>query len=165
MCKLIIKSAMDVNHVIGHKGKLPWHIPEDLKDFKKSTLGKPMIMGRKTFESFNGFLPNRKHIVVTRNTEYTVPPPHQVVNRFTDALAIVMREPEAYVIGGSEIYEQALPFTNSIELTIIHDEFEGDAFFPPLKISEWSLMSSNSQILENKTKLTKLTFDRVNHRL
>lgn len=161
MAKIIIKSIMDKNGVIGINGKLPWHIPEDLKDFKASTLNKPMIMGRKTFESLPRYLPNRKHIVVTRDLNYRIPSPHAVVHNLNDAFALVMDEPEAYVIGGGEIYEQSLPFADHIELTIVQGEYEGDAHFPPLKISEWKMMSTESQIVESGIKIIKLMFNKI----
>lgn len=121
---------MAENRVIGQHGQLPWHLPDDLKHFKKLTLGKPVIMGRKTFESIGRPLPDRHCIVVSRNTQYvasgcTVVPSPEAALQAANA-------DEICLIGGATLYTALLPRTNRIELTEVHADFAGDAFFPVL---------------------------------
>jgi len=130
MISLVV--AMTENRVIGIENRLPWHIPEDLKRFKKITSGHPIIMGRKTFESIGRPLPNRTNIVITRNKDYRA---EGVVSCFSleEAIEWAGRAPgagEIFVIGGGEIFKQALPKADRIYLTIVEWPFEGDAFFP-----------------------------------
>ncbi len=118
------------NGVIGNKGQLPWHLPADLKRFKALTMGKAMIMGRKTFDSFPAPLPGRRHIVLTRDRNWQAYGA-EVVHSVNEALALAGDEPVA-VIGGAEIYSLFLPLAEWIELTEIVGEFPGDTFMPPL---------------------------------
>lgn len=123
------------NRVIGNKNELLWHIPEDLKRFKQITLGHPIIMGRKTFESIVAMLgkalPGRTNIVVTRDTSWSYPDV-LVTHSLTEALekASALDEKEIFVGGGAQLYEEALPFIDRLYLTIIENDKEGDAFFP-----------------------------------
>lgn len=119
------------NGVIGNKGALPWHIPEDLKYFKMRTMGKPMVMGRKTFESLPGLLPGRRHIVVTRDPAWTAEGA-EVAHDAESAIALAGDAPEITVIGGAEIYRLFLPLAHKIELTEVHRSPEGDTKMPPL---------------------------------
>jgi dihydrofolate reductase len=119
------------NGVIGNKGALPWHIPEDLKHFKQRTMGKPMVMGRKTFESLPGLLPGRRHIVVTRDQSWQGKGA-EIAHDADGAIAIAGDVPEIAVIGGAEIYRLFLPFARRIELTEVHRSPEGDTKMPPL---------------------------------
>lgn len=119
------------NGVIGNKGALPWHIPEDLKYFKTRTMGKPMVMGRKTFESLPGLLPGRRHIVVTRDPAWTAEGA-EVAHDAESAIALAGDAPEITVIGGAEIYRLFLPLAHKIELTEVHRSPEGDTKMPPL---------------------------------
>lgn len=123
------------NGVIGHNGQLPWHIPADLKHFKALTIGKPMIMGRKTFESFPKPLPGRRHIVLTRDTNWQAEGA-EAVHSLEAALALV-GEGEVAVIGGAEIYALFLPLANRVELTEVHDDFDGDTYMPALPDDVW----------------------------
>jgi dihydrofolate reductase len=134
-------AAMAENRVIGQDGTLPWRLPEDMKFFKTKTSGHAMIMGRKTFDSFGGRpLPNRLHIVITRQTDFVLPAAFTdacVFHSPEEALAFVRSTPiterwgnEAFVIGGGEIYRAMMPLTGRIYLTEIHRSFEGDARFP-----------------------------------
>lgn len=130
MISLVV--AMSENRVIGVENRLPWHIPEDLKRFKKITSGHPIVMGRKTFESIGRPLPNRTNIVITRQKDYRV---EGVVTVFSleEALEWAGRSPgsdEIFVIGGGEIFSQILPRAGRIYLTEVEWPFEGDAFFP-----------------------------------
>jgi len=122
------------NGVIGRDGGMPWHLPADLKHFKTLTMGKPMIMGRKTFDSFPAPLPGRRHIVLTRDRAWTA---HgaEVVHSVTEALALAGDGPVA-VVGGAEIYGLFMPLAESIELTLIHQAYQGDTAMPPLG-AEW----------------------------
>jgi len=128
--------ACSKNRIIGNKGKIPWHIPDDLKRFKQITTGHPVIMGRKTFESILDFLgkplPDRTNIIVTRNGDYTVPEGCIVCTSLDEAVskANEIDNEESFVIGGGEIYKEALPKTDKIYLTLIDKEFDGDTYFP-----------------------------------
>jgi len=117
------------NGTIGANGQLPWHIPADLRRFKALTMGKSMIMGRKTFESLPGLLPGRRHVVLTRDAGWQADGA-EVVRDMAEALALA--GDEAAVIGGAEIVALALPLASRIELTEVHAEVPGDTFLPPL---------------------------------
>ncbi len=140
--KLAVIVAQSQNRVIGRDNKLPWHLPEDLRYFKSVTLGKAIIMGRKTFESIGRPLPGRSNIVVTRNREYSAEG-IEVVHDLDAALerartlASINGNDEALVIGGAELYAQALPMAERLYLTLVHRQFEGDARFPLLDWDEW----------------------------
>lgn len=123
------------NGVIGRDGQLPWHIPADLKHFKGLTIGKPMIMGRKTFASFPKPLPGRRHIVLTRDANWQAEGA-EVAHSVADALALA-GDGDVAVIGGAEIYALLLPRANRIELTEVHDEYDGDTHMPALPEAEW----------------------------
>jgi len=135
--------AMSRNRVIGRNNALPWHLSEDLKYFKRVTMGKPIIMGRKTWESIGRPLPGRTNIVITRNPDFTAPEGVKVVSsldeaiRMADNVALIEGSDEAVVIGGSEIYAQALPLADRLYLTQVHAEVDGDTFFPELDIEQW----------------------------
>lgn len=126
------------NGAIGDKGALPWHLPADLKRFKALTLGKPMIMGRKTFESLPGLLPGRRHIVLTRR-EHWDSTGAEVVRSMEEALAVAGANNdtgEIAVVGGSAIYDVFRPIAHRIEVTEIHRDYPGDTFMKPLG-PEW----------------------------
>jgi dihydrofolate reductase len=126
--------AMASNRVIGRSGGMPWRLPEDLKFFKSVTMGKPMIMGRKTFESIGRALPGRANIVVSRSglmaEGITTTGDFQEALKLARAIAEGNESDEVMVIGGGNIYEQALPLADRIYLTEIHADFDGDTFFP-----------------------------------
>ncbi len=122
--------ARAANGVIGRDGALPWHIPADLKRFKALTMGKPMIMGRKTFASFDKPLPGRRHIVLTRDRDWHAEGA-EVVHTPHEALALVGDDVVA-LIGGAEIFRVMLPLCERVELTEIHAEFDGDTVMPAL---------------------------------
>ena len=126
---LFLIVAVAANGVIGADGRLPWHIPADLKRFKALTMGKPMVMGRKTFESLPGLLPGRRHIVLTRDTGWSAPGA-DVVHDLDAALALAGSGAVA-VIGGAEIFALALPRARRIELTEVHADSAGDTHMPP----------------------------------
>lgn len=147
--KLAIIVAAAKNGVIGHNNQLPWRLPQDLKYFKAVTLGKPVIMGRKTYESIGKPLPGRINIVVTRSKDWSAVDGVIVTNSLEQALAEAqvlvasnqLASGEIMVIGGAEIYRSALPFVDRIYMTRVAVETEGDAFFDPLNQQDWSLES------------------------
>lgn len=128
--------AMDLRGVIGRAGGLPWRLPDDLRRFKALTLGKSVIMGRKTFESIGRPLPQRRNIVVTRDPRFAAPG-IEVAASLEAALVLCRQEPEVMVIGGAEIYRAALPSADKIELTRVESEVDGDVHFPALDPAEW----------------------------
>ncbi len=131
-----IIAAMDRNHLIGNKNQLPWHLPADFAYFKNVTMGKPIIMGRKTFESIGKPLPGRINIVLSRNPELQFEGVI-CVNNFSDAVAAVPDVAEVMIIGGSTIYEMLLPQINRMYLTYVDAAFKGDAWFPKFNESQW----------------------------
>jgi len=138
---LTIIAAVGENDAIGKNNKLIWHLGDDLKRFKNLTSGHHIIMGRKTFESFPKPLPNRMHVVITRQANYKAPEGVIVVNSLTDAIAITKKN-MSFIIGGGEIYRQAMSFADKIELTRVHESFEADAFFPKIDTNIWKETSN-----------------------
>ena len=137
---LTMIAAAAENNALGKDGDLVWHLPDDFKRFKKLTTGHHIIMGRKTFEAFPKPLPNRSHIVITRNRDYTKEG-CIVVHNLEDALKIAEEDTQPFIIGGGEIYKLALNASEKIELTRVHDTFEADAFFPEIDLSKWELIN------------------------
>lgn len=127
--------AIAQNHAIGKNNQLLWHMPNDLKHFKTITSGHTVIMGRKTYDSVGKPLPNRRNIVITRQKIDIAG--CEVVNSLDEAIALCKNEKEIFIVGGAEIYRQAMPVTNRIYLTIIHHDFDGDTFFPEIDESKW----------------------------
>ena len=145
MSKLSIIVAMSSNRVIGVNNTLPWYISEDLKHFKSLTIGHTIIMGRKTYESIGRPLPNRRNIVISRNTEASYEGA-EVVHSIEDAFSICKNDNEVFVIGGSNIYEQALSLVDYIYITEIKKSFSGDAFFPEINKQMWIESSRENHI-------------------
>ena len=133
--RIAIVAARDRNGVIGRGNRLPWHLPDDLRHFKRLTLGRPIIMGRRTWESLPGPLPDRTHVVVTRDPTYRADGA-VVVNSLDAALAAAGGD-EVLVVGGAELYALALPRATRLYLTLVDAEVEGDVFFPALDPREW----------------------------
>ena len=130
-------AAFDKNRAIGKKNRLPWgNFPADMKRFVRLTKGKPVIMGRKTFESIGTPLPGRLNIVLTKNRNYSYPDV-KIVHTPTEALRVAGDVPEVVIIGGASIYKQFLMYVRRMYLTLIHEEFEGDTFFPEFNWEEW----------------------------
>ncbi|MGZ0015325.1 dihydrofolate reductase [Yeosuana sp. AK3] len=140
---ITIIAAVANNNAIGKDNQLIWHLSDDLKRFKALTSGHHIIMGRKTFESFPRPLPNRTHVVITRQADYKVPPEVMVVNTLENALDVSRHDNQPFIIGGGEIYNQALKFADTIELTRVHENFEADTFFPKLDVSVWQETASH----------------------
>ena len=137
MISMIVGMAQ--NRVIGKDNQLPWHLPADLAWFKKTTMGKPIIMGRKTHESIGKPLPGRQNIIITRNQDLSFDG-CDVVNSPDEAIALVTDEPELMVIGGALIYELFLPMAERLYITQVQSEVAGDAFFPDYEaVADWKL--------------------------
>ena len=134
--------AVAENNAIGKDNQLLWHLSDDLKRFKTLTSGHHIIMGRKTFESFPKPLPNRTHVVITKQEDYKVPHGIIVVNSLKDALDVAKEDNQPFIIGGGEIYNQSLEVANKIELTRVHHNFEADTFFPKIDNSIWKETSN-----------------------
>lgn len=151
--------AASKNNAIGSNNDLLWRIPEDLKRFKALTMGKMCIMGRKTYESIGKPLPGRRFVVISRDLGYKVEG-CTVVSSLEQALALGQEEAELMIIGGGEIYRQALPFTDKVYLTRVMADFEGDTFFPELPTNEW-LEKEKSEVLETTNGLKYQFIDLV----
>src|SRR5258708_31640319 len=134
--RIYLSAAVASNGVIGANGKLPWHLPEDLKHFKRLTLGHPIIMGRLTWESLGKALPGRENIVITRTPGYAAPGA-AVASSLGAALALCAGEPVAFVIGGHRLFVESLPLAAGLVLTEIHHHYDGDTRFPKLERSQW----------------------------
>src|SRR5699024_7539079 len=140
---LSIIVAMDENRVIGRskENDMPWHLPNDLRHFKETTMGHTIIMGRKTFESLGGVLPGRKHIVLTRKDNYDVPEEVEVFSDIDQLLQYVKEhkreEKQFFVIGGGHIFRQLLPYVSRMYITRIAESFDGDVTFPSFSETEW----------------------------
>ena len=135
----IIVAAAE-NNAIGKDNDLIWSLPNDLKRFKKLTSGHSIIMGRKTFDSFPGLLPNRKHIVISRNKNISFSDEVTVVNNFEDAIRETGDDENPFIIGGGQIYKLAMDLVDKIELTRVHEEFKADTFFPKIDEDKWELI-------------------------
>lgn len=133
---ITIIAAIGKNNALGKNNQLIWHLPADLKRFKKITTGNSIIMGRKTFESLGKPLPNRVNIVITRNLKY-IAENGIVAHSLKEAIKIAPKEKQIFIIGGAQIYKQALPIANKLDLTFVHHTFEADAFFPEIDLSVW----------------------------
>jgi dihydrofolate reductase len=144
--RVAIIAAVARNGVIGRRNRMPWHLPEDLKRFKRLTLGHAVIMGRRTFESIGKPLAGRSNIVVTRSPDWTRPGCH-AARSLEAALAAVHDREDAFVIGGAEIYALAFPLARRLYMTEIERDFEGDAFFPQFDRSRWREVSRESRVL------------------
>src|SRR5688572_15216900 len=134
--RIYLVAAVAANGIIGAKGELPWRLPEDLRHFKRLTLGHPIIMGRKTWESLKGPLPGRDNIVVTRTPGYEAPGA-AVAGSLEAALALCLGEPVAFVIGGSGLFAESLPIADGLVMTEIYRDFDGDTRFPEYDRSRW----------------------------
>lgn len=148
MPTLTLVVAYSENRVIGRDNALPWKLPGDLAHFKRTTLGCPIIMGRKTWESLGRPLPGRTNIVVSRNAQY-VASGAVVVSDLQAAIAACGEVASAYVIGGAQIYEQAIPLAHRVIATEVHAHVEGDAFFPALATAQWQECARDPQPAEN----------------
>jgi dihydrofolate reductase len=133
--------AMAKNRVIGAQNRIPWHVPGEQKLFKQITMGHHIVMGRKTYESIGRLLPGRTTVIVTRQRNFVVPGAI-VAHSLADALNAAARDDEIFVIGGAELFRQALPVAHRIHLSIVDLEPEGDVYMPPLDDDEWRQVSA-----------------------
>lgn len=131
-----IIAAVGRNKALGKNNDLIWHLPADLRRFKKVTRGHHVIMGRKTFESLGKPLPSRTNIIVSRNPDYTAEG-CIVVNSLEEALKNAKSDPNPYILGGAEIYKQALSVADQMDLTLVHNDFDADTFFPDFSEENW----------------------------
>ena len=156
---LSIIAAIGKNNELGYKDKMPWHLPDDLKRFRRITTGHTLIMGRKTFESLPRILPERKHIVITRNSSYKVKniedgdPQVLVLHSIEKLLETLNPDEEYFVIGGGEIYRQLLPYSDKMYLTIIEKEFTADTFFPEIDYEQWEIIEKEPGKEDEKNSL------------
>lgn len=159
MISLIV--AHDPNRVIGRNNELPWHIPEDLAYFKEKTMGKAMIMGRKTYESIGRPLPGRLSIVITRNKEFTAEGV-TVVHNLDEAIEKAKEyAEEVMIIGGAEIFRIVMGIADRLYITYIETQFEGDTFFPGYG-TEWKLISTTEEMTsKNGTRYSYLVYDKT----
>lgn len=137
---LTIIAATSENNALGKDNQLVWHLPDDFKRFKSLTSGHFIVMGRKTFESFPKPLPNRTHIIITRQADYEVPEGCFVASNLTKAIALCSKNDEVFIIGGGEIYKQSIDLAQKIELTKVHTTVEADTFFPEIDLEKWQLV-------------------------
>jgi len=153
--------AISENHVIGKDNKLLWYLPNDLKHFKNITTGHTVIMGRKTYESVGKPLPKRRNIIITRQ-DITIEG-CEVVDSIEAALALCADEEEVFIVGGAQIYKQSLHLTDTIYLTIVHKEFEGDSFFPQIAENEWKEIYREDYQSDEKNSLpySFITYERL----
>lgn len=153
--------AASDNDVVGRDNALPWHLPADLAHFKRVTMGKPILMGRRTYQSIGRALPGRRNIVLTRG-DFTAPGV-EIAHSLEEALEMVAGEPEMANIGGAEVLKLALPRTDRIYLTRVHAHYEGDTFLPELPADEWQVVEREARAPDerNPHAMTFLTLDRI----
>jgi len=163
---LSIVVAIAENNVIGKEKSLAWYLPNDLKKFKNITMteSKTMIMGRKTFESLPKVLPERKHIILTNNSDYKVNEENvKVITNIDELKPYIEAKEEYFVIGGGQIFKLLFPYTNKMYITEIQEDFEGDTFFPKYDKTKWKVIEKREGIVDDKSKYkhTFLTLERV----
>ena len=170
---ITIIAAASENNALGKDNDLVWHLPDDFKRFKELTSGNYILMGRKTYESFPKPLPNRKHLIITRQKDYQVPENCFVFDSIQSALhafdniqstfdeVLEFLDKDIWIIGGGEIYKQSMEIADRIELTRVHSEFEADTFFPEI-VEEWELVKEEYHPADERHKydFTYLTYDR-----
>ena len=157
--ELTIIAAVSINNVIGNNNKLIWKLSNDLKRFRNLTTNHSVIMGRKTFESLPNPLPDRDNIVITRDTNYSKPN-IQVCSSIEDAINLTKTDTQPFIIGGGEIYSQTINIVDKIELTRVHKEFDGDAYFPEIPLDIFELINEENYNcdLENEFDYSYLTY-------
>jgi dihydrofolate reductase len=148
---ITIIAAAGSNNELGKDNDLVWHLPDDFKRFKKLTTGHHIIMGRKTFQSFPKPLPNRVHLVITRNKDYH-PEGAIIVHSMAEALEVAKNDDQAFIIGGGEIYKIGMEIADKIELTRVNGSFKADTFFPEISSENWKLTSEEFHLKDEKHK-------------
>lgn len=159
---LTMIAAAAENNALGKDNDLIWHISEDLKRFKRLTTGHAIIMGRKTFESMPKALPNRTNIVLTKRKDYQAKGA-EVVHTVEDALELVKKDVQPFIIGGGQIYSLFMPLCDRIELTRVHHEFEADVYFPDIDLNEFEVIAEEyvSKTEEQPYNYTYLTYQKI----
>lgn len=159
---IILIAAAAQNNALGKDNQMLWHLPADFRRFKALTSGHHIIMGRKTFESLPGMLPNRTHIIVTRQSDFSVPG-CIIANSLEDAIELAPADEDVFVIGGAQIYRQALPIADRVELTRVHTTLDADAYFPELDPAQWKLVSIEEHPTDERHAyaFTFETYDRI----
>ena len=164
--KVALIVAVSQNNVIGRDNQLPWHLPEDLQYFKSITMGKPILMGRKTYDSIGRPLPGRANIVITRDPNWTAEGVI-VVNSLEDAMAEgaeasnAVESDEIMVIGGAQIYRDCLPMADKLYLTKVDADIQGDAFFPDIDSNQWQKTSEKTPAVVDKHPYRFLILERI----
>ena len=154
------------HRVIGKDGAIPWHLPADLQRFKNTTMGYPMVMGRKTFESLPGVLPGRQHVILTRNRNY-IAKGCDIVTCWEEAKTLLEGSEKIFVIGGAEVHALVLPHAQQLDLTFVHAELEGDTFFPQWNKNHWKEVSREFRPKDDKNQydLENVRYLRINRGL
>ncbi|MFZ4450839.1 dihydrofolate reductase [Salibacterium aidingense] len=142
-------AAIDENRLIGADNSMPWHLPNDLKHFKKITHGSPVIMGRKTYEAIGKPLPGRRNIIITGHEDYEAPG-CEVIHSLNDIPPMEQEAEELFIIGGAAIFEQTFPLASRMYLTIIHDHFNGDTYFPEWEEENWRMVEEKQGTVDEK---------------
>lgn len=157
--RIYLVAAVAANGIIGVRGGLPWHLPEDLRQFKKVTLGHPVIMGRKTWDSLGRPLPGRENIVVTRTPGYAAPGA-SVASSLDAALALCAGEPVAFVIGGNRLFAESMPLASGLVLTEIQRDYEGDTWFPERRPGDWRETRREAHVGADGTRFDFVLYER-----
>jgi len=149
---LSIIVAKATNNVIGNNNTLIWHLPSDLKYFKKLTTGNTIIMGRKTFDSIGKPLPNRRNVIITRNSNLKIEG-CEVVNSLEEAIQLSSSDENVFIVGGADIYRQSMTMAQTLYVTEVHAEFNGDSYFPEIEPSKWIEIKREDHNADEKNSL------------
>ena len=160
MTRIYLVAAVAANGIIGKDGKLPWHLPEDLQHFKRVTMGHPVIMGRKTWQSLKGPLSGRENIVITRQPGYEAPGA-AVASSLEAALALCAGEKVACVIGGEQVFKEALPLASGLIMTEIKQDFRGDTRFPDYDRSRWQEKQREAHTAANGMRFDFVLYEKA----
>jgi dihydrofolate reductase len=158
--RVYLVAAVASNGIIGANGTLPWRLPEDLRHFKRLTMGHPIVMGRKTWQSLKGPLPGRENIVVTRTPGYSAPGA-ALAGSLEAALALCLGEPVVFVIGGHQLFAESLPIAAGLVMTEIHRDFEGDTWFPDYDRSRWKETQRERHVTADGMKFDFVLYEPV----
>lgn len=158
--RIFLVAAVAKNGVIGARGKMPWHLPEDLRHFKQLTLNHPVIMGRRTWDSLGKALPGRENIVISRKPGFEAPGA-SVAASVEGAIALCHGEPVAFVIGGAEIYAAALPLADGLVLTEIEQDFDGDTRFPDWDRGAWRVAQKETHTSKEGVRFSYVLYERA----
>lgn len=157
--RVSLVAAVSANGVIGDQGRLPWHLPDDLKRFKALTLGHTIVMGRKTWQSIGRLLPGRRNVIVSRDPDLRIEGA-EVVSSVVSAIAIAAGDEEVFVIGGGEIYQTTIDLADRLQLTEVALDVPGDAFFPDIDRAQWNESSRTAHVAADGTGFDFVVYDR-----